>query len=68
MIERQCQAKVRSRRFRSTLGLLWPLKCAKVGLAPGEFSFDLIVMDEASQLKPEDAVGALARGAQMVIV
>src|ERR1035441_633942 len=34
MIERRCQAKVRSRRFRSTLGLFWPLKCAKVGLGP----------------------------------
>ena len=44
-----------------------PLSVAQY-LAPGEFSFDLIVMDEASQLKPEDAVGALARGGQMVIV
>jgi len=27
-------------------------------LAPGHLSFDLIVMDEASQLRPEDALGA----------
>lgn len=30
--------------------------------------FDLVVMDEASQLRPEDAVGAVARGGQIVIV
>ena len=47
--------------------MMGPLSVAQY-LAPGELSFDLIVMDEASQLKPEDAVGALARGAQMVIV
>ena len=47
--------------------MMGPLSVAQY-LAPGELSFDLIVMDEASQLKPEDAVGALARGGQMVIV
>lgn len=30
--------------------------------------FDLVIMDEASQIKPEDAIGAMARGAQIVIV
>jgi hypothetical protein len=30
--------------------------------------FDLVVMDEASQLKPEDAIGVLARGGKVVIV
>jgi very-short-patch-repair endonuclease len=47
--------------------MMGPLSVAQY-LAPGELSFDLIVMDEASQLKPEDAVGALARGGQMIIV
>lgn len=37
-------------------------------LAPGQFSFDLVVMDEASQIKPQDALGAVARGAQLVVV
>lgn len=37
-------------------------------LKPGLFEFDLIVMDEASQILPEDAVGALARGKSAVIV
>jgi very-short-patch-repair endonuclease len=47
--------------------MMGPLSVAQY-LAPGELSFDMIVMDEASQLKPEDAVGAIARGGQIVIV
>ena len=35
---------------------------------PGTLEFDLVVIDEASQMKPEFAVGALARGAQYVVV
>ncbi|XXF76308.1 DUF4011 domain-containing protein [Myxococcaceae bacterium GXIMD 01537] len=37
-------------------------------LPPGQLSFDLVVMDEASQLRPEDALGAIARGRQVVVV
>jgi very-short-patch-repair endonuclease len=38
-------------------------------LLPGsEPSFDLVVFDEASQLPPEDAVGAIIRGKQLVVV
>jgi very-short-patch-repair endonuclease len=37
-------------------------------LTPGVISFDLVVMDEASQLKPEEAIGAIARGSQLVVV
>jgi len=37
-------------------------------LKPGTIKFDLVIMDEASQIKPEDALGAIARGAQIVIV
>ncbi|MBT4917354.1 hypothetical protein HON58_02855, partial [Candidatus Peregrinibacteria bacterium] len=33
-----------------------------------EVEFDLLVMDEASQIKPEDALGSLARAKQIVIV
>ena len=47
--------------------MMGPLSVAQY-LAPGQLSFDLVVMDEASQLKPEDAIGALARGGQIVIV
>jgi very-short-patch-repair endonuclease len=46
--------------------MMGPLSVAQY-LAPGQLKFDLVVMDEASQLKPEDAIGALARG-QVVIV
>ena len=47
--------------------MMGPLSVAQY-LAPGQLRFDLVVMDEASQLKPEDAIGALARGGQVVIV
>jgi very-short-patch-repair endonuclease len=47
--------------------MMGPLSVAQY-LAPGDLRFDLVVMDEASQLKPEDAIGAIARGGQIVIV
>jgi len=37
-------------------------------LQPGSLTFDLIIMDEASQLKPEEAIGSIARGSQLVVV
>ncbi|MBW0000185.1 MAG: DUF4011 domain-containing protein [Verrucomicrobia bacterium] len=37
-------------------------------LARGKFQFDLLVLDEASQMRPEDALGAMARCRQCVIV
>lgn len=37
-------------------------------LAPGHLHFDIVVMDEASQLRPEEAIGAIARGSQLVVV
>ena len=37
-------------------------------LAPGHLHFDIVVMDEASQLRPEEAIGAIARGTQLVVV
>jgi superfamily I DNA and/or RNA helicase len=37
-------------------------------LEPGHIEFDLVVMDEASQIKPEDALGTIARGKQLVVV
>ena len=47
--------------------MMGPMSVAQY-LEPGKFHFDLIVMDEASQLKPEDALGAIARGSQVIIV
>jgi len=37
-------------------------------LKPGQIYFDMVVMDEASQLKLEDAIGAIARTKQVVVV
>jgi very-short-patch-repair endonuclease len=47
--------------------MMGPLSVAQY-LIPERLCFDLVVMDEASQLKPEDAIGAIARGGQLVIV
>jgi very-short-patch-repair endonuclease/DNA polymerase III delta prime subunit len=47
--------------------LMSPLTVAQLidGKAP---TFDLVIFDEASQLPAEDAVGAIARGRQLVVV
>lgn len=37
-------------------------------LAPNAIEFDMVVMDEASQITPEDAIGAIARGKQLIVV
>jgi very-short-patch-repair endonuclease len=47
--------------------LMSPLSVAQF-LKPGAISFDLLVVDEASQIEPVDALGAVARCGQMVVV
>jgi transcription elongation GreA/GreB family factor len=47
--------------------MMGPLSVAQY-LELGALKFDLIVMDEASQLRPEEAIGAIARGSQLVVV
>ena len=47
--------------------MMSPMSVAQF-LEPGTLQFDLVVMDEASQLRPEDALGAIARGTQLVVV
>lgn len=37
-------------------------------LPPDCLKFDIVVMDEASQLKPEEALGSIARGKQLIVV
>ncbi|MGM9991911.1 MAG: DUF4011 domain-containing protein [Candidatus Bruticola sp.] len=37
-------------------------------LAPGAVSFDTVVFDEASQIFPQDAIGAIYRGKQLIVV
>ena len=47
--------------------LIVPLSVAQL-IPPGKLSFDLLVIDEASQISPEDALGAVARARQIVVV
>ena len=47
--------------------MMGPMSVAQY-LKPGDVHFDLVVMDEASQIKPQDALGAIARGSQLVVV
>jgi superfamily I DNA and/or RNA helicase len=44
-----------------------PLSVAQY-FPPGRLSFDLVVIDEASQVPPQEAIGIIARGRQMVAV
>lgn len=47
--------------------MMSPLSVAQF-LVPGKQTFDLLVMDEASQIQPVDAIGAIARCQQVVVV
>ena len=47
--------------------MMSPLSVAQF-LAPGTLEFDLLVMDEASQIAPVDALGSVARAKQVVVV
>ncbi|VTR42368.1 Uncharacterised protein [Serratia fonticola] len=47
--------------------MMSPLSIAQF-LVPGCQKFDLLVMDEASQIQPVDAIGAIARCGQVVVV
>jgi very-short-patch-repair endonuclease/DNA polymerase III delta prime subunit len=47
--------------------MMSPLSVAQF-LEPGGIEFDLLVIDEASQIEPVDALGAVARAKQIVVV
>lgn len=47
--------------------MMSPLSIANF-LPPGAVEFDLVVFDEASQVRPVEALGALLRGKQLVVV
>jgi hypothetical protein len=47
--------------------LMSPISVAQF-LPPGCVTFDLLVIDEASQIRPEDALGVIARARQIVVV
>ncbi len=47
--------------------MMGPLSVAQY-IPPHRAKFDILIMDEASQVKPEDAIGVLARAKQVVVV
>lgn len=47
--------------------MMGPMAVAQY-LEPGAMQFDLVVIDEASQLTPEEAIGALGRAKQSIVV
>ena len=47
--------------------MMGPMSVAQY-LEPGQIKFHVVVMDEASQIKPQDALGSVARGARLVVV
>ena len=47
--------------------MMSPLSVATY-IPPGSVAFDMVVFDEASQVRPVDAFGAILRGAQSIIV
>ena len=47
--------------------MMSPLSLAKF-VVPGNLEFDLLVIDEASQMRPEDALGGMLRTKQIVVV
>ena len=47
--------------------MMSPLSVAQF-LKPNRLRFDLVLIDEASQMRPEEALGAVARGGQLVVV
>ncbi|AIJ10470.1 DNA helicase related protein [Edwardsiella anguillarum ET080813] len=63
LINRACNALVAIK----PCFMMGPMSAAHY-LEPGRMEFDLVVMDEASQVKPEDALGVIARGKQLVVV
>ncbi len=47
--------------------MMSPLSIANF-IPPGALEFDLVIFDEASQVRPADALGAIIRGRQIVVV
>ncbi len=47
--------------------MMSPMSVAQF-LKPGALTFDVLIIDEASQMQPEDALGAIGRARQIVVV
>ncbi|WAS06142.1 AAA domain-containing protein [Gloeomargaritales cyanobacterium VI4D9] len=48
----------------------WMMSPASVAqfIPPGAVTFDMVIIDEASQMRPEEALGSIARAKQLVVV
>lgn len=48
----------------------WMMSPASVAqfIPPGAVTFDILIIDEASQMRPEEALGSIARAKQLVVV
>ena len=48
----------------------WMMSPASVAqfIPPGTVTFDMVIIDEASQMRPEEALGSIARAKQLVVV
>lgn len=80
LLKRECEKKTRQKPVRQLLEqiptlaavlkpcfLMSPLSVAQY-LPPDSASFDVIIFDEASQIPVCDAIGAIARGKQVIVV
>lgn len=47
--------------------MMSPMSIAQY-IKPGSVDFDVIIFDEASQVKPQDALGAILRGKQLIVM
>lgn len=47
--------------------MMGPLSVAQY-VAPGKLKFDLVIMDEASQMRPEDAIGGITDGDTLTLL
>jgi very-short-patch-repair endonuclease len=47
--------------------MMSPLSVAQF-IEPGAVEFDVLLIDEASQMRPEDALGAISRSRQLIVV
>ncbi|MFD1904398.1 AAA domain-containing protein [Paenibacillus rhizoplanae] len=45
-----------------------PVVCKSIFLDASVIQFDLVIFDEASQIFSEDAIGAIVRGKQLIVV
>ncbi len=61
------KAAGRAMQLMKPVWMMSPMSLAQF-VEPGAVEFDLVVMDEASQVRPVEALGAIARGRQVVVV